>query len=141
MDTNNIKPISVLVVEDDFLNLTLLEGLLQQSSMAISRVESAGTLRSTLALLANNQYDVILLDLNLPDSMCLNTLRTVAKKRPEIPIVVITGAYDEDFGPKAISCGAQKYLLKGKYDAQMLAESILYSIKRKRSEITQTAPV
>lgn len=141
MNLNNIKPISVLVVEDDFLNLTLLEGLLQQSSMEISRVESAGTLRSTLALLGNNQYDVILLDLNLPDSMCLNTLRTVAKKRPEVPIVVITGAYNEDFGPKTISCGAQKYLLKGKYDAQMLAESILYSIERKRSEITQTAPV
>ena len=42
---------------------------------------------------------------------------------------------------QSLYSNAQKYLLKGKYDAQMLAESILYSIKRKRSEITQTAPV
>jgi len=136
MDQHDSRPISILVVEDDLLNLTLLKGLLHELSLKISRIETAGTLRSTLTLLDNNHYDVVLLDLNLPDSICLDTLRSITKKQADMPVVVITGAYGQDLGPKAISSGAQSYLLKGQYDGQMLSQAIVSSIESKRAKQT-----
>ena len=134
MEPINKKPLKILVVEDDLVNKTLLKSLLTQSSLPITELFFAGSLADTLESLGNNDPDIILLDLNLPDSKGLDTLTTVAREHPQIAIVVISGGYGEEIGLSTVSIGAQDYLVKGKYDIDTLSKSINYAIERKKIE-------
>ena len=131
------KPLEILIVEDELVNSKLLEAMLSKSPLGVSKVKSAQTLDAALALLAERHFDVVLLDLNLPDSTGLDTLTAISGQYPLVAIVVITGEYGDDTGLEAISSGAQEYLVKGKYDAYTLSKSIYYAIERKRAEQVQ----
>ena len=135
MESTTTDALTVLLVEDEPANRTLLLGLLSKSSLPISEVRTAESLAGALDLLDRKPCDVLLLDLNLPDSEGLETLAKVNKKHPGVASVVITGAYGEDLGLKAVRQGAQEYLLKGSYDTHTLTKSIRYAIERKRSEL------
>ncbi len=134
MRLGTTKPLQVLVVEDKKVNKTLLEKLLAKSTLAVFKVEYSESLDAAYAMLENCYFDVVLLDLNLPDSKGLDTLVRVTEKDPHVAIVVTTGEYDEESGLKAITIGAQEYLVKGTYNAYMLSKSICYAIERKHSE-------
>ena len=88
MNSDGIKEINVLVVEDDPLNRTLVEGFLSESTLPISKVNSAESLNDALQFLDKDEFDVVLLDLNLPDSKELDTLDRVVRKHPYLAIVV-----------------------------------------------------
>jgi len=90
---------------------------------------SAGTRR-----LEQGDIDVILLDLDLPDSHGVDTFTKVYAQAQEKPIVVLTGLADETVGVKAVSGGAQDYLVKGQVDGNLISRSIRYAIERKRME-------
>jgi serine phosphatase RsbU (regulator of sigma subunit) len=77
-------------------------------------------------------FDVILLDLNLPDSRGLQTFFTVQAHAADVPIVVLTGHNDEHSAMKAVQAGAQDYLVKGQVNDRLLARSIRYAIERSR---------
>jgi two-component system, NarL family, sensor histidine kinase UhpB len=79
--------------------------------------------------------DIMLLDLNLPDSEGIETFNTMNKYAPELPIIILTGLLDEDLAINIVSEGAQDYLVKGQIDRQLLSRSIKYSIERKNIEI------
>lgn len=132
MELNSKKPLKILIVEDDLVNKTLLESLLAQSSLQIADVLFAESLADSLKSLKNNDIDIVLLDLNLPDSRGLDTLTTILARYPQVAIVVITGGYGEELGLKAVSMGAQDYLQKGKYNVEILTKSINYAIGRKQ---------
>lgn len=124
------ETLNILVVEDDRTNRMLFEAMLKKSSLPIARIDFAITLSETLAHVAQGDHDIVLLDLNLPDSKGILTLERVVEKYPQKAVVVITGEYDENMGLIAIAKGAQDYLLKGKYAVDSLERSIRYSIER-----------
>jgi two-component system, NtrC family, sensor kinase len=134
MDAGPMKPLTILIVEDDPINRILLEGLIDESTLAVSKALSAESLGAAIALFDANRFDVILLDLNLPDSTELNTLTDVIDTSPQAAVIVITGEYGEDLGLQAIARGAQDYLVKSTFNAEMLSKSIHYAIERKRME-------
>ena len=127
------KTLQILIVEDDLIDRTQLERLLHRSTLSV-RTTTTEYLDRALELLKNNQIDVVLLDLNLPDSSGLDTLTVVSKEQPGAAIVVTTGQGGEELGLKAVAIGAQDYLIKGEFDTQMLTRSIHYSIERKKVE-------
>jgi two-component system, NarL family, sensor histidine kinase UhpB len=77
-------------------------------------------------------FDILLLDLNLPDSHGVETFKTMNKHVPELPIIILTGLVDENLAINIVSEGAQEYLVKGQIDKQLLSKSIKYSIERKK---------
>lgn len=74
--------------------------------------------------------DVVLLDLNLPDSAGLETLQRVCEHADPIPIVVLTGLQDRQFGVKALNHGAHEYLVKGEINSDLLIRSVYHAIER-----------
>jgi len=94
---------------------------------------AAGTLESAMDLLALNDFDVVLLDLSLPDSFGLDTVRRVITNFPDISVIVLTGLQDEEMALQCVRYGAQDYLEKQYLSPVMLCKSISYSMERKRS--------
>lgn len=136
------KPLKILVVEDEPVNSKLLGEVLSDSPLFISEVGFAETAGAASKLLRDDHFDIVLLDLNLPDSTGLDTLRAIndeesGKESSQVAIVVITGEYGEHTGLKAIARGAQEYLVKGRYDTYTLSKSIYYAIERKWAEQLQ----
>jgi DNA-binding response OmpR family regulator len=84
--------------------------------------------------MVENEFDIILLDLFLPDSQGLDTLYTSLSNAPGIPIILLTGMDDEGLAIEALQAGAQDYIVKGRDDFFFLARSIRYAIERKRIE-------
>ena len=134
MNSDQTKKFNILVVEDDPLNRTLLEGFLSESALPVSNVKSAENLNDALDLLDNDEFNVVLLDLNLPDSKELDTLDRVIKKHSYLAVIVITGEYGEDLGLKAVTRGAQEYLIKANFNKEILFKSIYYAFERKQAE-------
>lgn len=126
------QKIQVLMIEDDpdyvlLMNLQFKEA--SGPSLAFT-VENADSLKSGLDLLKKKDFDILLLDLMLPDSQGLETL---AKARPDargIPIVVITNIDDEEAGLIALANGAQDFLRKGEFDARLIKRAIGYALER-----------
>ena len=83
----------------------------------------------------NEDFDIVLLDLNLPDSRGIETFNTMNKYAPEMPIIILTGLLDEELAINIVAEGAQDYLVKGNIDKELLSRSIKYSIERKRIEM------
>ena len=135
MEFGPTKSLKILVVEDDTVSRTLLQRLLSELSLPISKVKSAESLGAAFRLLNEDHFDVVLLDLNLPDSEGLDTLVRIREKHHRAAIIVITGEYSEEIGPKTIAMGAQEYLVKGSYDVETLSKSINYAIERNRTEV------
>jgi signal transduction histidine kinase len=91
-------------------------------------------LAESLQCLAADRFDLILLDLSLPDSQGLDTLRAVHARACATPIVVLTGTDDETLGVAAIRHGAQDYLVKGRTDARFLVRALRYAVERHHIE-------
>ena len=132
MDWREIK---ILMVEDDPYYIEFIADLISQSRTGIRHIRHATTVRKALEFLESERFDVALLDLHLPDSMGLDTLRRVHEKAPSLPIVVLTAQQEEDYEEKALKAGAQEFLLKEEALPRLLTRVIRYAIERKRTEI------
>ena len=126
------KSISVLIVEDDASMAALIRRHLSPVKNQKFEVESAARLSQALDAIERRTFDVILLDLLLPDSEKLDTLAAILSKAPEMPVVVLSSLDDEMLALKAVRYGAQDYLVKQKLDAKLLTRVILYAIERNR---------
>ncbi|MBI4523495.1 MAG: response regulator [Deltaproteobacteria bacterium] len=131
--------IKILLVEDSLEQAFLLRKTLAATSVAnfelqfdVAHVES---LDGAMRRLDREKFSVILLDLSLPDSQGLDTLRRMRQITPGAPIVVLTGLDDEEVAVDAVREGAQDYLVKGEVDGNLLVRSMRYAIARKRSEL------
>lgn len=129
------QPISILMIEDNPGDARLVQELLLESSWAgrfvVTWVDRLG---QAFDKLANSVFQVILLDLSLPDSHGLETLTRMRAKAPSLPIVVLSGLDDEDLALRAMQGGAQDYLVKGRGDGDLIRRAIRYSIERHRAE-------
>jgi PAS domain S-box-containing protein len=119
-----------LLIEDNPGDARLIKEMLAESTVISWEVECAETLGESLEFLGIGGWDIILLDLSLPDSQGLDSLQKVLSSRHGVPIVVLTGLEDEHIGMEAIRRGAQDYLIKGKVDAELLSRSLGYATER-----------
>jgi PAS domain S-box-containing protein len=128
---NSLK---ILLVEDSASDAVLLqENILSSGAKDIS-ISVVQSLNEAKEHLKNNHPDAVLLDLTLPDSSGLNTVREARRISPDLPIVVLTGVEDENTGVEAVRTGVQDYLVKGQTDGRTITRVIRYSIERKKAE-------
>jgi signal transduction histidine kinase len=130
------RPIQVLLVEDNPGDARLVRLFLLNAQGGIGpvRLAHAATLAEALAQLQAARFDVVLLDLSLPDSTGMGTVEHVQQAAPETAVVVFTGFDDPDFALSAVHSGAQDYLVKGQGDGFLVYRSLRYAIERKRLE-------
>ena len=127
-------PLKVLVIEDNQVDRKMLESMLTESEDFTSFIKITDTLKDGIDMLDQHEFDVVLLDLNLPDSEGVNTITDLIAVNSRIAIVINTGAYEDELGLKALSLGAQDFLIKGKYNAYVLNKVLHYAVERKRLE-------
>ncbi|OKH11834.1 hybrid sensor histidine kinase/response regulator [Fischerella major NIES-592] len=128
------QPIKVLLVEDNPGDVRLLQEFLWDVTTAQFELMPVERLDRTLKLLNQESFDVILLDLSLPDSQGLETFITLHRQAPAIPIIVLTGLDDENLALRAMQEGAQDYLVKGQVSGDLLVRCMRYAIERQRIE-------
>ena len=126
--------IRALLIEDDPDDILLLKDSLAEIGLGKIKLDYTDRLSKGLIQLGSVVYDVILLDLNLPDSRGLDTLNTTIKRFPRIPVVVLSGLADDAITVEAVRRGAQDYLVKGDISGPLVMRVVRYAIERKQVE-------
>ncbi len=129
-----MKLTRVLIIEDNFRDVRLIQEMLKEISSFSFEFEHVERLDEGINCIKNDKFDVLLLDLNLPDSSGIETFIKIYNSAPQVPIVILSGASDEETAVDAVHEGAQDYLMKGEVDGKLLARSIFYAIERKQIE-------
>jgi len=130
-----VMDIRILFVESDPNEARLISLKLSESSSYMRfHVTTVCLLKEAIDQLSENTFDVVLLNLTLPDGRGLGSLNKIQGVAPSIPIVVLGGINDEELALYAVQSGAQDYLVKGQLDRNLLSRSLLYAIERKRTE-------
>ncbi|HTN70721.1 MAG TPA: ATP-binding protein [Methylomirabilota bacterium] len=131
------QPTRLLLVEDSVADAGLLRAALCGASGTNHSVELVHVLRLVDALryLQEATFDLVLLDLSLPDAQGTEALVRVQDTAPTLPVVIMTGLDDEELAIEAVRKGAQDYLVKGDVDSRMLVRAIQYAIERKRIDV------
>lgn len=129
--TANHKGIKVLLVEDNLPDVYYLKELLSDAE-CILEVKNARSLSESITLLGKEHFNLVLLDLDLPDSHGIQTAIQLRQQTPSIPIVVLTGLADEELAFKSLQMDMQDYLIKGQINRDQLVRSIRYAIERKQ---------
>lgn len=128
----------ILLVEDNPGDARLIEVLLDEAREAgrlnLLRLDKAATVRHATELLESGGFDIVLLDLSLPDAQGRDTFHRIQAGALDLPVVALTGNDDEHLARELVAAGAQDYLVKGQVDALLLARALRYAIERKRSE-------
>ncbi len=125
------KPTRVLLIEDNPGDARLLQEALRGAFTDLE-LELSERLSKGLSRLSRSHFDVVLLDLALPDSRDIDTLNRVLEHAPWVPVVVVTGTDEEQLGVRSVQAGAQDFLVKGEIEPQHLARAIGYAIERHR---------
>ncbi|NJR22275.1 MAG: PAS domain S-box protein [Richelia sp. CSU_2_1] len=127
--------LKILLIEDNPQEAELIEYLLSEISISQQvSVTKADRLREAQDLLEQENFDIILLDLSLPDSRGIETVARVQEYALNVPIVVLTAQNDEELALRLISAGVQDYLVKRKIDSELLIRSLRYAIERQNSQ-------
>jgi DNA-binding NtrC family response regulator len=124
--------IDILHFEDNPGDAILIREILTEVKSTDCMIRHVDRLSEGLKQLAEGSADIILLDLNLPDSEGLATFEAVKKVAGNVPIIIMSGLADTDLAVKAVQAGAQDYLLKGQVDANLLLRAIRYGIEREK---------
>ncbi len=127
--------VSILLIEDNPGDARQVEEILKDVPGFLFKIERVDRLSKGLTRLGLGDIDIVLLDLNLPDSNGYETYQQLHSRYPDTPAVLLTGLDDEELGLRAVRDGAQDYLAKGKLDGNTLARSIRYAMERKQSAI------
>lgn len=124
------EALNILLIEDNPGDAFLIKFYLEESIFKNARLIHAEFLKTGLDLLSKNAFDVILLDLNLPDSKGMETLEQVLGAIVDSVVIVLTGLSDEEFGVQTVKKGAQDFLVKGQFDGKVLTSSVRYAFER-----------
>ena len=126
--------IKIFVIEDNPGDLVLIREMIKDSGLEFE-LENSETLKEGLETFKKLDYDILLLDLGLPDSDGIETFLKAHSELTNKPIIILTGFSDEEQATNAVSRGAQDYLIKGQVDPNLLSKSIRYALERKKSEL------
>ncbi|MCU0545905.1 MAG: PAS domain S-box protein [Oscillatoriaceae cyanobacterium Prado104] len=133
----------VLIVEDNLVEGDLIEELLIETNAARHSAQRLGEkflvgrasrLSEAREILTTEKFDVILLDLSLPDSQDFSTIVKIQEYSVDTPIVVLTALNDEELAVQSIQAGAQDYLVKRNIDSEVLRRSIRYAVERHHNQ-------
>ena len=126
---------NLLMIEDNPGDARLIEHFLSTGSgSARFALTTVTRLSDGLDCIAHQPIDVVLLDLQLPDSMGIESAERLLQAAPTLPVVVMTSVDDDDLGMQAVIRGAQDFLLKGQADPELLTRALRYAIERKYAE-------
>lgn len=125
--------LKILVVEDNPGDLLLLEELLFETNISIQEIKNVTLISEAKNILNSYDFDLIFLDLSLADSSGLDSFKDLYSITEKVPIIVLTGLKDSSIAISAIVNGAQDFLVKGEFDAKLLAKTMQYSIERKKN--------
>ena len=126
------RTLSILLVEDNPADARLIRELLRELAYFPFTLEHVQTLGAAFERLSEADTDAVLLDLDLPDSHGLETFIRVRAARPSVAILILSGNTDRDMALRAVSEGAQDYLLKGHIDPEMLVRTVRFAVEHKR---------
>ena len=133
-----VDALSILVVEDDAGDFRLINAYLRRAGLihdaSNPSLTWAQTLSEAIEVAGHARPDLVLLDLSLPDSTDILTVKAMSAALPEVPIVVLTGSDDNDLAIKALEAGAQDYLIKGQLDHLTVARAARHALVRKQLE-------
>jgi len=129
----DVPPIRVLLIEDNPMDVRLIGIMLRDSAPGVFDIEQVDRLEAGLQQLGTTRFDLVLVDLSLPDSHGLETFSRVHAQAPNVPIIVLSGLADETVAVSAVHEGAQDYLVKGQVSGPLLVRAIRYAIERKRT--------
>lgn len=127
--TSSIK---ILLIEDNLAEARLLQEFLKEAKFKQFSLVHVKRLREAVNQLHEDCFDVVLLDLTLPDSQGLASLAHLSRHAPSLPIVVLTNTNDDELALDAVRQGAQDYLVKRQVNVDVLVRSLCYAIERKQ---------
>ncbi|MEP7253862.1 MAG: PAS domain S-box protein [Ginsengibacter sp.] len=125
--------ISILLVENNPKDQVSLKKNLLDTNLVIENIDIVTTLKEAGKAIKKKTYSLIFLDLALPESSNLKSFTNLAQVNSGIPVIVLAGMGDTKVSLKALSLGAQDFLIKGDYNINILEKTILYSIERKKN--------
>lgn len=126
--------IKVLMVEDEPADEATIHAMIVNGGAGRYEVVHEKTLSGATERLRKETFDLILLDLSLPDSNGLTTMNSIQHEASGAAIVVITGTDDEAIALEALKSGAEDFLVKGQFNVSLLVRSAKYAVERKRAE-------
>ncbi len=129
---SNSKTIKILLIEDSTTDALLLIKYFEKLETHKFDVVRVKLLSEGLDYLQQEEFDLILLDLSLPDSLGLDSIRQIQNLVAEIPIIVLTGMGREEIAIQALREGTQDYIVKGQIFGSLLLRSINHAIERKQ---------
>ncbi|MFZ2524133.1 MAG: fused response regulator/phosphatase [Candidatus Ferrigenium altingense] len=134
MNETFLQPISILVIEDDPGDFGLIRAHIRMLGLVPSGNKEpviwAKTLAEGIAAAQSNKPDVVLLDLSLPDSNGLDTVRAMRAVLHDVPIVILTGHDNSVLDDAALKVGAQDYLVKGQFERNTLGRAVRHALVR-----------
>ena len=126
--------IDILLVEDNPADIFVLKKMLNASPLRINTLYTTDKIMDAHKALQAQHFHITLLDLSLPDSFGLQTYLGIKPSVQEIPVIILTGLNDASIALEALKEGAQDYLVKGKFNSDLLSRAIQYSLERKKAE-------
>jgi len=129
----NLEDVRILLVEDNAIEARMLREMIREACSGPFHLEHKDRLSSALDFLSSGQFDVVLLDLSLPDARGLESVTQLHAHSPKVPIVVLTSLDDEAVAVRALRAGAQDYLIKGRVGGDLLVRSVRYACERARA--------
>ena len=130
------QSLKILLVEDNAAEVELIQDLLAEASQTPFELKSVNRLADGIECLRLNGFNIVLLDLSLPDSRGIETVIQFKAEAASIPMIVLTALNDELIALESVRQGAQDYLFKGQLEGELLVRAINYAIERQQIEKT-----
>ena len=130
--TKHLKGMKILLVEDDPGDVYYFKELVSDETDVDEMLKTVGTLSEAVNILKVEHFDLVIMDLGLPDSIGIQTFKALHARFPDVPILVLTGMDDENLALEAVSNGAQDYLVKGSREQRFITRSMRYAVERQR---------
>lgn len=130
------RPLRVLLIEDNPGDARLIREILMAPGWERVSLDHAAALKDGIEKTRHELFDVILLDLTLPDSFGVDTLLKMRAEAKDTAIVVLTGNNDSELGVQAVQNGAQDFIPKDELAGKVLVRALRYAVERQRTEAT-----
>ena len=130
-----MSTLQILLIEDDEEDAFFIRKMLSEIPEQSFQVTHVSRFSEGISYLQKNDHvDVVLLDLNLPDTRGLSSHQQLFAAFPHIPVLITSGVNDQEIAIQAVQSGAQDYLIKGEFNSTVLRHAIRYAIERKQVE-------
>ena len=126
------NPLTILIIEDNPGDYLILKDYIKRINVPVKKLVHSVNMESIPSLIENINFDLVFLDLSLPDSVGVDSVKMMNQLLPNTAIICLSGFSGDETSVNSISVGAQDYLVKDDFDEKLLAKSIQYSIERKR---------